>query len=158
MYINRKGILLILLAAALFSACRRSLDTGWDTRYLAPIVTGELDVYDLVPDSLSEINDDESVTIVYQSQLLNYNLTEEAIEIPDTSVEYFVSLDSLALDDQTVSVGLSLGNIAIDLGFPIGTLIIASNGSETTLDPIYGLSTDPTPVDATTFFETATFN
>lgn len=158
MYINRKGILLILLAAAMFSACRRSLDTGWDTRYLAPIVTGELDVYDLVPDSLSEINDDESVTIVYQSQLLNYNLTEEAIEIPDTSVEYFVSLDSLALDDQTVSVGLSLGNIAIDLGFPIGTLIIASNGSETTLDPIYGLSTDPTPVDATTFFETATFN
>ncbi len=158
MYINRKGILLVLLAASMFSACRRSLDTGWDTRYLAPIVTGELDVYDLVPDSLSEINDDESVTIVYQSQLLNYDLTEEAIEIPDTSVEYFVSLDSLALDDQTVSVSLSLGNIAIDLGFPIGTLIIASNGSETTLDPIYGLSTDPTPVDATTFFETATFN
>ena len=158
MHINRKGILLLLLSVSVFSACRRSLDTGWDTRYLAPIVTGELDVYDLVPDSLSEINDDESVTIVYQSQLLNYNLTEEAIEIPDTSVEYFVSLDSLALDDQTVSVGLSLGNIAIDLGFPIGTLIIASNGSETTLDPIYGLSTDPTPVDATTFFETATFN
>ncbi len=158
MYINRKGILLLLLAVSVFSSCRNSLDTGWDTRYLAPIVTGELDVYDLVPDSLSEINDDESVTIVYQSQLLNYDLTEEAIEIPDTSVEYFVSLDSLALDDQTVSVSLSLGNIAIDLGFPIGTLIIASNGSETTLDPIYGLSTDPTPVDATTFFETATFN
>jgi hypothetical protein len=158
MRLSSKGILLLLLAVSVFSACRRSLDTGWDTRYLSPILKGEMDIHDLVPDSISQINDDESVTLVYQTELLNYDLTEEAIEIPDTSVEYFVSLDSLSLEDQTMSVSLSLGQIAIDLGFPIGTLIIASNGSETTLDPIYGLSTDPTPVDATSFFETATFN
>ncbi|MBK7441142.1 MAG: hypothetical protein IPI65_06330 [Bacteroidetes bacterium] len=121
-------------------------------------MTGELDVYDLVPDSLSEINDDESVTIVYQSQLLNYNLTEEAIEIPDTSVEYFVSLDSLALDDQTVSVRLSLGNIAIDLGVSNWVLYYCIKRLRNYAGPDLRLSTDPTPVDATTFFETATFN
>ena len=158
MYLNRKGILLLLLAVSVFSACRRSLDTGWDTRYLSPILTGELTIRDLVPDSVTVVNADESVTLVYQTELLNYDLTEEAIEIPDTSVEYFVSLDSLTLEDQSMSVALSLGQIAMDLGFPIGTLIIAADGSETTLDPIYNLSTDPTPVDATSFFETATFN
>jgi len=158
MYKSRKGILLILIVTAVLASCRSSLDTGWDTRYLSPILKGELDIYDLVPDSITQINADESVTLVYQTELLNYDLTEEAIEIPDTSVEYFVSLDSLSLEDQMMSVSLSLGQIAVDLGFPIGTLIIASNGTETTLDPIYGLSTDPTPVDATSFFETATFN
>lgn len=158
MRLTRQGLLLLISLISLLAACRSSLDTGWDTRYLSPILKGELDIYDLAPDSVTQINDDESVTLVYQTALLDYDLTDEAIDIPDTSVEYFVSLDSLALDDQSISVSLSLGQIAMDLGFPIGTLIIAANGTEATLDPIYGLSTDPNPVDATSFFETATFN
>jgi len=122
-----------------------------------PLVTGELDLYDLVPDSITVIGENQDVTLVYQTDLLDYDLTEEAIEIPDTSVEYFVSLDSLSLDDQILSIPISLGQLAVDLGFPYGTLLIAANGSEITLDPLIGLSTDPTPVDATSFFETATF-
>ena len=73
MYLNRKGILLLLLAVSVFSACRRSLDTGWDTRYLSPILTGELTIRDLVPDSVTVVNADESVTLVYQTELLNYD-------------------------------------------------------------------------------------
>ncbi|HNI54508.1 MAG TPA: hypothetical protein PK511_08305 [Chitinophagales bacterium] len=151
------GFLLVIMALFTIVSCRKDLNTGWDTRYKLPIVTGELDLYDLVPDSLTVIGDDQSVTLVYKTELLDYDLTEEAIEIPDTSVEYFVSLDSLSLEDQDLTIPISLGQIAIDLGFPYGTLIIAANGTEVALDPIYGLSTDPTPVDATTFFETATF-
>lgn len=152
-----KGILLILVALFALASCRQDLNTAWDTRYLVPLVQGELDLYDLVPDSVTVIGEDESVTLVYKTELLDYDLTEEAIEIPDTSVEYFVSLDSLTLEDQTLSIPISLGQIAIDLGFPYGTLIIAANGTEVPLDPIIGLSTDPTPVDATSFFESATF-
>ncbi len=153
-----KGILLILTVLTVFSSCRNSLDTGWDTRYLAPILKGTLDLYDLVPDSLAEIDDEQNVTLVYKSSLLDYDLTKEAIEIPDTSVTYYVSLDSLTLEDQYMSVPISLGQIAIDLGFPLGTLIIASNGDSIVMDPLVGLSTDPTPIDATSFFETATFS
>ena len=152
-----KGTLLLLVALVAFASCRQDLNTAWDTRYLVPLVQGELDLYDLVPDSVTVIGDDQSVTLVYKTELLDYDLTEEAIQIPDTSVEYFVSLDSLTLDDQTLSIPISLGQIAIDLGFPYGTLIIAANGTEVSLDPIIGLSTDPTAVDATTFFESATF-
>ena len=153
-----KGLLLLLCVILVIASCRRSLDTGWDTRYLTPIVTGELTIYDLVPDTLTQFEDDESVTLVYKSELLNYDLTQEAIEIPDTAVEVYVSLDSLTLEDQEMEVSISLGQIAIDLGFPIGTLIILSNGDSAVLAPLTGLSTDPTPIDATSFFETATFS
>ena len=147
-----KGLLLLLCVILVIASCRRSLDTGWDTRYLTPIVTGELTIYDLVPDTLTQFEDDESVTLVYKSEL------QEAIEIPDTAVEVYVSLDSLTLEDQEMEVSISLGQIAIDLGFPIGTLIILSNGDSAVLAPLTGLSTDPTPIDATSFFETATFS
>lgn len=153
-----KGILLLFIAAIALTSCRQTLDTGWDTRYLAPILKGDLGLYDLVPDTLAVINDDQSVTLVYKSDLLDYDITDEAIQIPDTSVTYYVSLDSLTLDDQYMSVPISLGRIAIDLGFPLGTLIIASNGDSIILDPLVGLSTDSTPIDATSFFETATFS
>lgn len=153
-----KGFLLIITVFLIISSCRRSLDTGWDTRYLTPIVTGELSIYDLVPDTLAQIEDDESVTLVYKSELLDYDLTKEAIEIPDTSVEIYVSLDSLTLEDQELEVSISLGQIALDLGFPLGTLIILSNGDSAVLDPLVGLSTDPVLVDATSFFESATFS
>ena len=143
-----KGLLLLLCVILVIASCRRSLDTGWDTRYLTPIVTGELTIYDLVPDTLTQFEDDESVTLVYKSELLNYDLTQEAIEIPDTAVEVYVSLDSLTLEDQEMEVSISLGQIAIDLGFPIGTLIILSNGDSAVLAPLTGLSTDPTPIDA----------
>lgn len=150
-------ILLILVALIGITSCKPDIESAWDTRYLVPLVTGELDLYDLVPDSITVIGENQDVTLVYQTDLLDYDLTEEAIEIPDTSVEYFVSLDSLSLDDQFLSIPISLGQLAIDLGFPYGTLIIAANGSEITLDPLIGLSTDPTPVDATSFFESASF-
>ncbi|MBK9504406.1 MAG: hypothetical protein IPO03_03390 [Bacteroidetes bacterium] len=70
-----------------------------------------------MPDPVTVVNADENVTWFIKTELLNYDLTEEAIEIPDTSVEYFVSLDSLTLEDQSMSVALSLGQIAMDLGF-----------------------------------------
>ena len=153
-----KGLLLLICVILIITSCKRNLETGWDTRYLTPIVTGELTIYDLVPDTLAVFEADESVTLVYKSELLDYDLTEEAIEIPDTAVEVYVSLDSLTLEDQELEVSISLGQIAIDLGFPIGTLIILSNGDSAILDPLSGLSTDPTPIDATSFFETATFS
>ena len=157
MFQRPSSILLVLVALIGITSCKPDIESAWDTRYLVPLVTGELDLYDLVPDSITVIGENQDVTLVYQTDLLDYDLTEEAIEIPDTSVEYFVSLDSLSLDDQILSIPISLGQLAVDLGFPYGTLLIAANGSEITLDPLIGLSTDPTPVDATSFFETATF-
>ncbi len=151
-----QSILLLALSVMIFSSCRRSLDTGWDTRFLAPMVEGELTIADLVPDSLTVIENDESITLVYQTDLLDYDLTEEAIEIPDTSVKFFVSLDSLVLEDETISVPISLGQICEGLGI-YGLYIIAANGTSIPVDPLTGLTVPPYPIDATTLFETATF-
>ncbi|MEZ5013798.1 MAG: hypothetical protein R2794_05860 [Chitinophagales bacterium] len=153
-----KGLALLLLIVSIFSSCRRNLESAWDTRYITPLITGALTIHDLVPDSLTIIEDDNAVTLVYKSELLDYDLADEAIDIPDTSVTYFVSLDSLTLDDQTVTQNISLGTLAAALPFPYGAIIIAANGTAIPIDPIVDVSTGIFPIDATTFFETATFN
>ena len=136
-------------------SCRKK-DTMWDVAILTPLVQGELSIVDLLPDSITQINSDESVTLVFRENLLSYNFAEENISIPDTIVETFVSLDSLQLSDRTISQSITLGEVAIALGFPVGTFIILSNGSETPIDPITGLSSGEQEIDATSFFEAAT--
>ena len=74
----------------------------WDVAILTPLVQGELSIVDLLPDSITQINSDESVTLVFRENLLSYNFAEENISIPDTIVETFVSLDSLQLSDRTI--------------------------------------------------------
>ena len=58
---------------------------------------------------------------------------------PDTPI---VSLDSLSLDRPTIVQSITLGDVAIALGFPVGTFIILSNGSEAAIDPIADLSSE----------------
>ncbi len=152
------SVFLIFINLLIITSCRKDLESGWDSHYITPLVTGSLTINDLIPDSLTQINADESITLVYQNNLLEYNLAEEAVEIPDTSVEYFISLDSLTIEDKIAIENISLGDVAIALGFPTGTIIIASNGSEIPIDPITGFASGPQPLDATSFFQTATFN
>lgn len=154
---NKLTLLLpCILPALFFTACKKNLESGWNSRFLAPIATGVLTISDLVPDSLTQVNADNSITLVYENQLLDYNLAEESIDIPDTSVTYTVKLDSLQLDDKTLTEDISLGQIASSLGL-IGLYIIANNGNSIPLDPITGFSTSDEPIDATSFFEVATF-
>ena len=54
MPIKSRSLFLLTLTILTLVSCRRSLDTGWDTRFLAPIVQGELTIYDLVPDPISK--------------------------------------------------------------------------------------------------------
>ncbi len=148
-------VLTCIFFSFLLVACRKE-ETRWDVEILTPLVKGDLTIVDLLPDSITQINSDESVTLVFRENLLNYNFAEENITIPDTIVETFVSLDSLQLSDRTLSQSITLGEVAIALGFPVGTFIILSNGSETTIDPITGLSSGEQAIDATSFFESAT--
>ncbi|HAE35706.1 MAG TPA: hypothetical protein PKX04_04310 [Chitinophagales bacterium] len=144
------GMILLVLVS-----CKKK-ETYWDINMLTPLVQGELTILDMLPDSLTEVNADESLTLVYQDELLSYNFADENISIPDTLITTFVSLDSLSLDDRTIVQSITLGDVAIALGFPVGTFIILSNGSEAAIDPIADLSSGEQPIDATSFFQTAT--
>lgn len=143
---------------ALFSSCRRTEDTIWDIGLLTPILQGNLNISDILPDSLKNINADESIDLVYRQELVNLNLAEEGFTIPDTIVEVYVKLDSLGLTDRTLTNSISLGQVATALGFPYGTFIILNNGNMVPIEPIVGFSSGEQPVDANSFFESATID
>ena len=154
---TRLKILQILLGIFIFLfSCKKKEDTMWEVALLTPVVTGQLSILDILPDSISEVQSDGGVDIVFRETLFQYNFADENISIPDTIVETFVSLDSLQLTDRVLSQSISLGDVAIALGFPVGTFIILSNGSEVAIDPIADLSSGEQPIDATSFFESAT--
>lgn len=153
-------IILLAFSALITSSCKKGFDTGWDTNVITPILHGELTIDDLVPDSIKQVNADNSVDLVYQNTIFDLSVTD-LVTVPDTTVSVTVNLDSLALDDESVVENISLGQIANSLiadGNIIGYAINLSNGGMLAIDPLTGLSTGTDTVDATAFFETATFN
>lgn len=51
-------VLLSLMILLLYSGCKRDLETTWDTDLAAPIAHAEMDLSDLVGDSLLVTNSD----------------------------------------------------------------------------------------------------
>ncbi|MFN0276383.1 MAG: hypothetical protein ACKVPJ_11590 [Chitinophagales bacterium] len=155
-----KSTLCISLLMLLSFSCRKGFDTGWDTDLLMPILHGELTIENLLPDSIREVNEDNSVDLVYQSTIFDLRITD-LVEVPDTTVSVTVNLDSLYISDKTVTETISLGEIANSLiadGNILGFAIILANGTELVIDPLSDLASGTDTVDATTFFESATFN
>lgn len=125
-----------------------------------PILHGELTIEELVPDSIREVNADNTVDLVYQNTIFDLKITD-LVEVPDTTVSVTVNLDSLSLTDETVTETISLGEIANSLiaaGNILGYGIIFANGDYLVIDPLSDLESGTDTVDATTFFESATFN
>ncbi len=148
-------IFLPLLLLLCFS-CKRK-PTQWDTDILLPLVSGNVDINNIVTDSLLETQSDNSMELVYQNELYQFNLAEEVIDIPDTSLDMTLKLDSIRLDDRTITHSISLGQIALQAGL-VGQIIINNHGMNSVIPPLTDLSSDPVPIDGTEFFETATLD
>ena len=102
------GLLVLLLTAA----CRR--DDGvpsWQADALVPLVRDQLGIRDLVADSLLEIDPDGALRLVYADRLLRVDLIDEGIAIPDTGLTVSVSLETLVLEDRSITTAISLGRI-----------------------------------------------
>lgn len=156
--ITRVPALFIFLIISAIS-CNKGFDTGWETDLLTPILHGELTIDNLVPDSIKEVNEDNSVDLVFQNTIFDLSITD-LVEVPDTTVSATINIDSVKIDDKNMSQTISLGQIAEALqadGNILGTIIILANGSNLAIDPISGLSSGEQIIDATSFFETATF-
>ncbi|MBC8047754.1 MAG: hypothetical protein H7Y00_13235 [Fimbriimonadaceae bacterium] len=157
---SKKHFFYFILSLSIFStSCKKGFDTGWETDIITPILHGTLTIDDLLPDSIREVNADNSVDLVYQNTIFDLKITD-LVDVPDTTVSVTVNLDSLSITDKTVTETISLGEIATSLaasGDFTGTLIILANGSELVIDPLTGLASGTDSIDATSFFETATF-
>ncbi|HWB64875.1 MAG TPA: hypothetical protein VG603_15265 [Chitinophagales bacterium] len=154
----------ILALAALMlvvASCRKDKRTGWNTQLLVPIASSTLSLTNLIKDSASvKVNSDSSLTLAYQSSLYSFNLANQIIQIPDTSIGQKFTLDSLTLPNQYFTYRTSLGYLAITmLDSPgtaaIGNLILLENGSTANVPGLNGFSPGDFVFSAADYFDSA---
>src|SRR5690606_12530034 len=77
----------LILLIPILAGCRKAEPTSWDSEWTAPLVTGRLDVSDLqINENVSyTVNFDNSITLVYEKDLISFNVGDLA-SIPDTTV------------------------------------------------------------------------
>ena len=83
---NKNGYLILLAGVLLFAGCRYKLKDrpNWDTEVILPLAYSSLTLENLLTDStLTQINSDQSVDIIYRDTLLDFQV-EDYLEITDT--------------------------------------------------------------------------
>ena len=87
-----KKILLLLIPILMLFSCKKREDTiRWNIDGIAPVVYGELSIYDILPDSVLTSDMDSSVSMNLGLNLFRLDL-DSLVAIPDTSL-----LDTFAL-------------------------------------------------------------
>ncbi|MEX0966706.1 MAG: hypothetical protein WD077_05675 [Bacteroidia bacterium] len=149
------NIALISLLVVLAIACKRE-DPAWNSDLSAPLLKGQLTIYDLISDSLIVANSDSSVTFVYNKKIYSAGL-DTLLQIPDTTLPKTVTLSSISLGTRVISQDITLGQVARGAGPPFGSVILSSHGQNFVLPPFDNLSAGAVEVDANSLFQTATF-
>ncbi len=145
---------LLTLVILLAGSCKKNQNSGWNTELLVPIVSTNLSLQNLVTGSNVKTNADSSLTLAYQSSLYQFNLADQIVKIPDTSIGQKFNLDSLTLPNLRLNFSTSLGSIAQGLG-SIGDLIIQSSGQTTSVAALSIPSVFSYGFDASTLFDSA---
>jgi hypothetical protein len=71
---------------AFFISCRKELKPSWDVNILAPLVKTTLTINNIIPDSLIQKNDDNTLALVLQSSLTSFS-SSLIFQIPDTTLD-----------------------------------------------------------------------
>ena len=139
---------IVFLTMIVLCSCRKEKFTS-ESNWITPILETELSLGDIVPDSLSRTNLDNSIDIVYEASY-GVSSVSDIVQIPDTVEVSEVSLSSLTLDDRSFIDTLTLLEL-----YPASALF----HNQTTTLPGQDIQTEEgTVVDVTEeFFTTATF-
>lgn len=155
---NTKAILsfatLSLLIVAISCKKNNEVKPSWETSMLVPILNSNLNLGNIVGDTIIQTNSDNSLQLVYESNLYSLKPGDGAFQIPDTIVKGTYNLTNLALANQAIVYNLSLGQAAQQMG-PQGQFIISSNGTMASIPAINNQSSGDNDVNATQFFQTA---
>ena len=157
------SLLFITLCILLFStACKKNENGGWSTDILAPLISTDLSIANLVGDTLVNVNSDNSINLVFKKNIFSFNFSDYLLDIPDTGISKKFTLDSLRLPSQTFTNQLSLGFLARGListgttgNIFLGNYIISNNGDSIVFPALSGLTIPPTAYDASLFFKEA---
>lgn len=147
------------------SSCKKDAATSWDTEMLVPIATSNLTLQNLVKDSAVKTNPDQSLTLAYNQALYSFNLADQVVNIPDTSLSQKFTLDSLSLPNVIIAYNLTMGMLAQSLANnsnpflqAAGNDIINNDGQSMVIPAIPGYSSDIFTFDGSAFFQQATLS
>lgn len=107
---NQKGRLYIItlvllgLITTFTTSCQKE-KTTWDADFTLPIAQTSLTINQLIADSLLVTDANNHLTVVYNSQILNYNI-DSLVSIPDTVTTYSLTSSSSG----TLSPGQPIAN------------------------------------------------
>ncbi len=116
-----KKLLFVLLVVLSLFGCRKE-PTTWNTEVLAPLATGTLSLSDIIPDSISYIDENFLYHLVFNESISDLNV-DSLVTIPDTifSQKYVVPFSSgtisLPAGTQIISVNeeIEVGNEDVEL-------------------------------------------
>lgn len=96
----KKYVLPLLLVTGTWLAagsCRRA-ETSWDAGLLFPVGSTSLSIDNLLADSLTQTNSDQSITLVYNNSFFDFT-ADSLYNIPDTTLNYiyYVPFGTLGL-------------------------------------------------------------
>jgi len=86
-----KLIVSTLLVLVFFSCRKETEKPTWDVDLLAPLLKTTLSLEDLLVDSIVQSNTDNSLKIVFETELFDLN-PDSLVQIPDTSITEFFSV------------------------------------------------------------------
>lgn len=116
-----KNISLALLCLCLLSFCKRT-PTTWEDNLVAPLATGSLTLGNLFPDTVIKANTDSSLSIAFNSNLINYNI-DSLLKIKDTTITTFFTFPTGASPTPiTPGMNLTFG------AYPIENIYNLPNG------------------------------
>lgn len=144
----KKPCTIVFLTLIILCSCRKEKFVS-ESNWVAPVLETELNLGDILPDSLSKTNSDGSIDIIYEASY-GISSVSDIVQISDTVEASEVSLSSLTLDDRSFIDTLTLLEL-----YPASALF----HNQTTTLPGQDIQTEEgTVVDVTEeFFTTATF-
>lgn len=157
-YVTKNKITLsALFFSMIFSSCKRQLNQpNIEGEIIAPLAHATLSIQNLLADSLTTVNSDGTVSIVYRNSLYQAQLGSfEPLETREFNQT--AKLQQLVLSQQTAVRTISLGQVATNAGL-IGQILINQNGSNGVIPPLPGMTYGPLPVDGSQYFETITLD
>jgi hypothetical protein len=149
----KKIIYIFLGILALFS-CKHELELpSWNIDLVIPVVHSKLSINNLISDSTTNIDQNESgiISLIFQEELININL-DTLIKIDAIADEQTHTLDSASFADVIISDTATLGESINKI--PLLSLVLP-NGSSNIIPAIPSIaSNDTISINASEYFET----
>lgn len=143
-------LIFFIIALVTISGCRREEDfSSWETDILTPIASSSLTIDNIIKNTDITANPDSSLQLVLDYPIYTATIGD-FFNVPDTTIQGTVSLQTLELSDRVLTQSIELGDIVNGIG--------ALNGTEQQISAQNITTIPPTDIDASSLFETAVFN